>query len=56
MASKNEYCSFCWRNKEDVSLLIEGKEVDTLVGHMDLSVPLGPSKDLLKSTTPPESN
>lgn len=26
MASKNEYCSFCWRNKEDVSLLIEGKE------------------------------
>ncbi|MGB0432285.1 MAG: ATP-dependent Clp protease ATP-binding subunit ClpX [Bacteroidia bacterium] len=23
---KNEYCSFCWRNKEEVTLLIEGKE------------------------------
>ena len=33
---------------EQVKFLIEGKEVDTLVGHMDLSVPLGPSKDLLK--------
>ena len=24
--AKNEYCSFCWRNKEEVTLLIEGKE------------------------------
>lgn len=24
--AKNEYCSFCWRNKEEVALLIEGKE------------------------------
>lgn len=24
--SKGEYCSFCWRNKEEVGLLIEGKE------------------------------
>ncbi|MFY0674739.1 MAG: ATP-dependent Clp protease ATP-binding subunit ClpX [Bacteroidia bacterium] len=23
---KNEYCSFCWRNKDEVALLIEGKE------------------------------
>jgi ATP-dependent Clp protease ATP-binding subunit ClpX len=23
---KNEYCSFCWRNKDEVTLLIEGKE------------------------------
>jgi ATP-dependent Clp protease ATP-binding subunit ClpX len=23
---KNDYCSFCWRNKDEVSLLIEGKE------------------------------
>ncbi|MBI1183081.1 ATP-dependent Clp protease ATP-binding subunit ClpX [bacterium] len=24
--AKNDYCSFCWRNKDEVSLLIEGKE------------------------------
>lgn len=24
--AKNEYCSFCWRNKDEVALLIEGKE------------------------------
>lgn len=23
---KNDYCSFCWRNKDEVALLIEGKE------------------------------
>lgn len=26
MGSSSEYCSFCWRNKEEVNLLIEGKE------------------------------
>lgn len=25
-SSNSEYCSFCWRNKDEVSLLIEGKE------------------------------
>lgn len=24
--AKGEYCSFCWRNKDEVTLLIEGKE------------------------------
>lgn len=32
-----------------VKFLIEGKEVDTLVGHMDLSVPVEPVSDILKS-------
>ncbi len=31
----------------DVKFLIEGKEVDTLVGHMDLSRPLKPSDKIL---------
>lgn len=32
---------------EEVKFLIEGEEVDTLVGHMDLSRPLKPSKKIL---------
>ncbi|MCF8001060.1 MAG: GerMN domain-containing protein [Halanaerobiales bacterium] len=32
----------------EVKFLIEGEEVDTLVGHMDLSRPLEPSENILK--------
>lgn len=32
---------------EEVKFLIEGEEVDTLVGHMDLSRPLKPSEKIL---------
>jgi len=31
-----------------VQLLIEGKKVKTLAGHIDISFPLGPNKDLIK--------
>lgn len=33
---------------KQVKFIIEGEEVETLVGHMDLSVPLKPNQDILK--------
>jgi hypothetical protein len=35
---------------ERVQLLIEGKEIKTLCGHLDLSRPLGPAPELISQT------
>ncbi|MBI5827133.1 MAG: GerMN domain-containing protein [Deltaproteobacteria bacterium] len=37
---------------KDVQILVDGKKEKTLKGHIDISLPLGPDKDIIKSQPP----